>query len=194
MGNSQKHSHKKSCLLSERITFEATPSFVLIINGYPALDILKCNGDVYYILTIYEICNGIVDLKNGKFKSGVFEVAFGIVGALFSGPSIQKGIEGLTLSDGKNVSGKSGGSSDSSGASKDEYSDVFDELLNRSMYKDYEVDCSEIAEDFYNAAGGKGHILHIEPNVEGPNLNVYSSVDKFYYHEVFTYDNMIYDI
>ncbi len=105
----------------------------------------------------------------------------------------KKGIDGLTLSDGKNVSGKSGGSSDSSGASKDEYSDVFDELLNRSMYKDYEVDCSEIAEDFYNAAGGKGHILHIEPNVEGPNLNVYSSVDKFYYHEVFTYDNMIYD-
>lgn len=67
MGNFQKHSHKKSCLLSERITFEATPSFVLIIYGYPALDILKCNGDVYYILTVFiYFHNNVVGKKFGN--------------------------------------------------------------------------------------------------------------------------------
>ena len=46
-------------------------------------------------LSFKEICQGIIDILNGKFKSGVMEIAFGIIGATASATSIYYGIKGI---------------------------------------------------------------------------------------------------
>jgi len=49
-------------------------------------------------LSFKAICQGVVDIINGKFKSGVMEIAFGIIGATASATSIYFGIEGIVSS------------------------------------------------------------------------------------------------
>ena len=54
-------------------------------------------------LSFKEICQGVIDIINGKFKSGVMEIAFGIIGATASAASIYYGIKGIMSSDNSNT-------------------------------------------------------------------------------------------
>lgn len=70
----------------------------------------------------------------------------------------------------------------------------FNDLLNSDYYKnDSGYDCSEIAEDFYEAANNKGIIYHIE----GKNGSIYGyeygNIFEFEYHEVYSDGTYIYD-
>lgn len=65
-----------------------------------------------------------------------------------------------------------------------------------AIYKDEGYDCSEIAEDLLQAAGGEGRIIEVTPS-EGKLLKLFEggevSEDIFYYHQVYTDDRYIYD-
>ena len=63
----------------------------------------------------------------------------------------------------------------------------------RTNYREYDVDCSEIAEDFYASANGKREILHIESVQNQLYVDTYGKVEAYDYHEVYSYDGMIYD-
>ena len=71
--------------------------------------------------------------------------------------------------------------------------DTLNGVLNRTNYKKYDVDCSEIAEDFYVAANGEGEILHIESTQKTIFVNTYGIAEAYDYHEVYSYEGMIYD-
>lgn len=62
-----------------------------------------------------------------------------------------------------------------------------------TIKKDSAYDCSEIAEDFYNASGENGKIYRIE----GKNGSVYGyeyeDILEFEYHEVYSDGSNIYD-
>jgi filamentous hemagglutinin len=57
------------------------------------------------------------------------------------------------------------------------------------------VDCSEIAENLYNAAGKTGEILRVEPAEPGLNLTVTEGGQQvnYMYHEVYTDGNYVFD-
>lgn len=57
------------------------------------------------------------------------------------------------------------------------------------------TDCSEIAEDLYNAAGKTGDILRVEPAEPGPNLTVTEGGQQvnYMYHEVYTDGSHVFD-
>lgn len=66
-------------------------------------------------------------------------------------------------------------------------------MLNKSTYFHTNVDCSEIATDFFNSIGGQGEILHIESKEGILYIEEYGNCEKFYYHEVYSLNGMIYD-
>ena len=69
-----------------------------------------------------------------------------------------------------------------------------DELLNSDYYKNNPgYDCSEIADDLYDAANGKGNILRIEGKNGGINGYEYNRIENFDYHGVYTDGQYIYD-
>ena len=69
-----------------------------------------------------------------------------------------------------------------------------DDLLNSDYYKyDLGYDCSEIAEDFYNAAGNQGNIYRIEGKNGIINGYEYNAILEFDYHEVYSDGISIYD-
>ena len=69
-----------------------------------------------------------------------------------------------------------------------------DELLNSDYYKyDLGYDCSEIAEDFYNAAGNQGNIYRIEGKNGIINGYEYNDILQLDYHEVYSDGINIYD-
>ena len=60
--------------------------------------------------------------------------------------------------------------------------------------KEWGYDCSEIAEDLYNAAGGKGEILNITSNSEGQiSVVQFGQKIKFDYHQVYSDGKYVYD-
>ena len=70
----------------------------------------------------------------------------------------------------------------------------FDELLNSEYYKiDFGYDCSEIAEDFYNAADGQGKVYKIEGENGTINAFEYGHNVEYLYHEVYSDGTYIYD-
>ncbi len=67
-------------------------------------------------------------------------------------------------------------------------------LLNSEYYKNnLGYDCSEIAEDFYKAAGGNGKIYRIEGNAGVINGYEYGYKEVYEYHEVFSDGQYIFD-
>lgn len=69
-----------------------------------------------------------------------------------------------------------------------------DDLLNSDYYKrDFGYDCSEIAEDFYDAAGQKGKIYRIEGKNGYINGYEYNYQVEYLYHEVYSDGVYIYD-
>ena len=70
----------------------------------------------------------------------------------------------------------------------------FNKLLNSDYYKtDFGYDCSEIAQDFYDAAGNKGTIYRIEGKNGFVNGYDYDDILEFEYHEVYSDGTYIYD-
>ena len=70
----------------------------------------------------------------------------------------------------------------------------FNKLLNSDYYKNYPgYDCSEIATDFYDAAGQQGKIYRIEGKDGVINGYEYGKVYDFEYHEVYSDGVYIYD-
>ena len=67
-----------------------------------------------------------------------------------------------------------------------------------SLLKSYQLpdspnyDCSEIADDLFQMANGKGKIINITPK-NSPYLNVYSKFDDFVYHTVYSKGGYILD-
>jgi len=84
-------------------------------------------------------------------------------------------------------------SSGSSPSNSENSSPILDDLMNRDSYRKYPIDCSEIAEDLYNAAGGKGQILHIEAQEGWLNVETYGISEAYSYHEVYSINGLIYD-
>lgn len=86
---------------------------------------------------------------------------------------------------------------DNGGGSNELNSNVqseFERLLNSDYYKhDFGYDCSEIAEDFYNAAGKQGIIYRIEGKNGVINGYEYNNVVEYIYHEVYSDGVYIYD-
>jgi hypothetical protein len=72
--------------------------------------------------------------------------------------------------------------------------DVLDVMgKNKSKYyNNRNFDCSEIAEDLFNASGGKGEIIEITGN-NGLRVKEYGEIMDFEYHEVFSDGKYIYD-
>ncbi len=67
-------------------------------------------------------------------------------------------------------------------------------LLNSDYYKDYPgYDCSEIAADFYDAAGKQGKIYRIEGKNGYINGYEYGYKEAYIYHEVYSDGTYIYD-
>ncbi|MCR4678981.1 MAG: RHS repeat-associated core domain-containing protein [Lachnospiraceae bacterium] len=101
----------------------------------------------------------------------------------FAGDSLSGRADDLN----KIADSKSKGGTSSSG-------DKLDKLLNSDYYKtDTGYDCSEIAEDFYNAAGEKGKIFRIEGKDGIINGYEYGRVYDYLYHEVYSDGTYIYD-
>ena len=70
----------------------------------------------------------------------------------------------------------------------------FNKLLNSDYYKtDFGYDCSEIAQDFYSAAGNKGTIYRIEGKNGFLKGYEYNDILEFDYHEVYSDGVYIYD-
>lgn len=70
---------------------------------------------------------------------------------------------------------------------------VLNELLNKSLYIEVpEMDCSEIAEDFFNASGHKGRIYVIKPK-SSLEMHGYDPTENWLYHEVYSDGRFIYD-
>ncbi len=73
---------------------------------------------------------------------------------------------------------------------------VMNEIANnKKFYKDYvnSYDCSEIAEDLYEASGNKGNIYEIKSKSGGVNIKEYGQTEKFEYHSVYSDGKYIYD-
>nr|WP_294242730.1 RHS repeat-associated core domain-containing protein [Pseudobutyrivibrio sp.] len=107
---------------------------------------------------------------------------------------IVKGLEGLqntknSSSGRKNENTTISSSQTNSGNS----STILDDIMNRDSYRKYPIDCSEIAEDLYNAAGRKGQILHIEAQEGWLNVETYGISEAYSYHEVYSINGLIYD-
>ena len=86
----------------------------------------------------------------------------------------------------RNESGSKGGS--------DVVQSKFNKLLNSDYYKNNPgYDCSEIATDFYDAAGQQGKIYRIEGKDGVINGYEYGKVYDFEYHEVYSDGVYIYD-
>lgn len=70
----------------------------------------------------------------------------------------------------------------------------FNKLLNSDYYKtDFGYDCSEIAQDFYDAAGQQGKIYRIEGKSGYINGYEYNNQVEYIYHEVYSDGTYIYD-
>ena len=70
----------------------------------------------------------------------------------------------------------------------------FNKLLNSDYYKtDFGYDCSEIAQDFYDASGQKGKIYRIEGKGGYINGYEYNYKAEYIYHEVYSDGTFIYD-
>ena len=70
----------------------------------------------------------------------------------------------------------------------------FNKLLNSDYYKnDFGYDCSEIAQDFYNASGQNGKIYRIEGKNGYINGYEYDYKVEYVYHEVYSDGTYIYD-
>ena len=70
----------------------------------------------------------------------------------------------------------------------------FNKLLNSDYYKtDFGYDCSEIAQDFYDAAGQQGKIYRIEGKSGNINGYEYNNQVEYIYHEVYSDGTYIYD-
>lgn len=66
--------------------------------------------------------------------------------------------------------------------------------MNSNAYKeDFGYDCSEIAQDFMDAANGKGKIYRIDGKDGFINGYEYNSILEFDYHEVYSDGKFIYD-
>ena len=77
---------------------------------------------------------------------------------------------------------------------KDAVQSKFNELLNSDYYKtDFGYDCSEIAQDFYDAAGQRGIIYRIEGKNGYINCYEYNYQEEYIYHEVYSDGTFIYD-
>jgi len=87
---------------------------------------------------------------------------------------------------------KNAGSGSESGS--DVVQSKFNKLLNSDYYKNNPgYDCSEIATDFYDAAGQQGKIYRIEGKDGVINGYEYGKVYDFEYHEVYSDGVYIYD-
>lgn len=61
------------------------------------------------------------------------------------------------------------------------------------MYKEnWAYDCSEIADDFFDTAGGKGEVLEITGNKK-INVSEYGETISYEYHQVYSDGKYIYD-
>ena len=68
--------------------------------------------------------------------------------------------------------------------------------MDNPNYKNYPgIDCSEIAEDIYNASGGIGKIYSITGKGKGGYINgyEYGDVVNYEYHEVYSNGEYIFD-
>lgn len=67
-------------------------------------------------------------------------------------------------------------------------------MLNSEGYKeDFGYDCSEIAQDFMDAANGNGKIYKIEGKNGYIKGYEYGSIEEYLYHEVYSDGKYIYD-
>ena len=73
--------------------------------------------------------------------------------------------------------------------------EALDEMRQwESIYRDTPgIDCSEIAEDLFNASGAQGRIYEIVANEGRLHVEEYEGVDRFYYHTVFSDGTFIFD-
>lgn len=73
--------------------------------------------------------------------------------------------------------------------------DVVDMMKEKaSLYHtNYNYDCSEIADDLYNAAGGKGIIYEITPSKGELIVPEYGVNQNFIYHTIYSDGTYIYD-
>ncbi|GBG57802.1 toxin CdiA [Sporomusaceae bacterium FL31] len=69
---------------------------------------------------------------------------------------------------------------------------VLDAMKNEA-YKKYKIDCSEIAEDLYNASGKNGKIYNITGKEGSLNGYEYGKVENYIYHQVYSDGKYIYD-
>ena len=75
-----------------------------------------------------------------------------------------------------------------------EYGNEFDKVFNSDYYEnDPGYDCSEIAEDLYEAANKKGYIYRIEGKDKSINVYEYDNIENYLYHEVYSDGKNIYD-
>lgn len=72
---------------------------------------------------------------------------------------------------------------------------VMEEIARRKEFyrKNDRFDCSEIADDLLDAAGGKGKIIEITPNTDKLKALEYGDTRSFDYHQVFSDGKYIYD-
>lgn len=65
---------------------------------------------------------------------------------------------------------------------------------NADFYKEYwdNYDCSEIAEDLYNASGNKGTIIELKTDGQ-IKIQEYGTTQMYEYHQVYSDGNYIYD-
>jgi len=68
-------------------------------------------------------------------------------------------------------------------------------MNRRSSYyrQDLSYDCSEIADDLYEASGGKGRIYEITPNKGDLIVQEYGIKENFVYHQVYSDGVYIFD-
>lgn len=96
---------------------------------------------------------------------------------------------------GENGNGETGGAAAGEGeGGTGTIQSKFNKLLNSDYYKtDFGYDCSEIAQDFYDAAGQEGKIYRIEGKSGYINGYEYNNQVEYIYHEVYSDGTYIYD-
>ncbi|WP_321383577.1 hypothetical protein [uncultured Enterococcus sp.] len=75
----------------------------------------------------------------------------------------------------------------------DKYEEEMNKVMANPNYKEYKIDCSEIAEDLF-AVNPKGTVYNIVAE-DGKEFYVseYGGIKEYYYHVVFSYNGLIYD-
>ena len=88
-----------------------------------------------------------------------------------------------------------GDGSGSSGGSQNPNQDALDEMRRREeLYRrESNIDCSEIAEDLFEASGRNGKIIEIRANDGWLWVEEYGNVRDFNYHTVFSDGRFIFD-